>query len=330
MGRVVLVTGVSRDLASRVALQLAERAATGSDIEKVVGIDVTPPPGDLGGVKFVRADIRTPVVGKVMAVEEVDTVLHMGLGPAMRGTAVRGGAKEINVIGSMQLLAACQRSPGVSKLIINSTAAVYGTSARDPAMFNESTASRAGTRSGFPKDAVEVESYVRGFSRRRPDVLITTLRMANILSSHVVSPFGLYFRSPILPSVIGYDPRLQFVHESDAINILREAVTEDRPGTFNVGGDGVMLLSQMARRLGKPLLPLPIFGFTGGLRRVLLALGTDVPPELARLLTYGRVIDTTALRDIFGYAMRHSTEQVFDEFAESVRPGVLSKLGGAR
>ncbi|MCW2747026.1 MAG: epimerase, partial [Nocardioidaceae bacterium] len=177
MGRVVLVTGVSRDLASRVALQLAERAATGSEIEKVVGIDVTPPPGDLGGVKFVRADIRTPVIGKVMAVEEVDTVLHMGLGPALQGTNVRGGAKEINVIGTMQLLAACQRIPGVTKLVVQSASAVYGTSPRDPAMFSETTSARAGTRSGWPKDAVEVEGYVRGFARRRPDVIITTLRM---------------------------------------------------------------------------------------------------------------------------------------------------------
>jgi UDP-glucose 4-epimerase len=136
MGRVVLVTGLSRDLASRFARRLAELGEA-AGIDKVVGIDVVPPEGDLGGVKYVRADIRTPVVGKVMAVEEVDTVVHLGFGSSQRGGA--GGAKEMNVIGTMQLLAACQRAPQVQKFILCSSTAVYGTSPRDPAMFTESS-----------------------------------------------------------------------------------------------------------------------------------------------------------------------------------------------
>ncbi|MCW2746989.1 MAG: epimerase, partial [Nocardioidaceae bacterium] len=159
---------------------------------------------------------------------------------------------------------------------------------------------------------------------------ITTLRMANILSPRVVSPFSRYFESPILPTVIGYDPRLQFTHELDAMALLGEAVVRDRPGIFNVAGDGVMLLSQIARRLGKPTLPLPFLGLSSAFRRVLKSLGTDVPPELARLLTYGRVLDTSALADVFGYTMSHSTEETFDDFAKSLRPGIFAKLGGGR
>jgi len=331
MGRVVLVTGVARDLAARFARHLADLAESGSDIDKVVGIDVVPPPGDLGGVKFVRADIRTPVVAKVMAVEEVDTVVHMGLVPSQRGTTVRGGAaKEFNVIGTMQLLAACQRATSVRKLVAQTSTAVYGTSPKDPAMFTESLSPRGGAKTGFPKDVVEAEGYIRGFARRRPDILITTLRMANILSDQVVSPFGAYYQSAVLPTVMGFDPRIQFLHEQDALNVLSESVVDDRPGTFNVAGDGVLLLSQTVRRLGKPILPLPPIGFGATASRIVRSMGSDIPPDLHRLLKYGRVVDTTALRDIFGYEPMFTTEATFEAYRHKAKPGVFAMAGGRR
>lgn len=325
MGRVVLVTGLSRDLASRFARLLADLGET-AGIDKVVGIDVVPPEGDLGGVKYVRADIRTPVVAKVMAVEEVDTVVHLGFGPAQRGRSA--GAKELNVIGTMQLLAACQRAPQVRKFILGSSTAVYGTSPRDPAMFTESSSAKGGVKGGFPKDAVEVEAYVRGFARRRPDILITTLRAAQVLDTQIESPFNSYFENPVLPAAIGYDPRLQFVHVDDALTIMREAVLHDRPGTFNVAGDGVIMLSQAARRLGRPVVPLPPFGFGAAARRVVRVMGSEIPPDLHRLLTYGRVVDTSALRDIFGYQLLHTTEDTFDQYCRAAKPGVLAGIGG--
>ena len=93
----------------------------------------------------------------------------------------RVSQKEINVIGTMQLLAACQKAAGLQRLVVKSSAAVYGSSPRDPAMFTEDMGPKALPRAGFGKDSVEVEGYVRGFSRRRPDVEITMLRLANII-----------------------------------------------------------------------------------------------------------------------------------------------------
>lgn len=325
MGRVVLVTGVAGSFAARTARHLAERGDE-LGISRVVGIDLRPPEGDLRGVKFVRADIRTPVIGKVMAVEEVDTVVHLDVAPATR-RRTGPGAKERNVIGTMQLLAACQRSSTVAKLVLWSSTAVYGSSPRDPAMFSESLSARGGVRSGFPKDVAEVESYVRGFARRRPDVLITTLRAASLLHPRLESSLRDYLQNPLLPAAIGYDPRLQLCHLDDATAVLTEAVTQDRPGTFNLAGDGVLLLSQMARRLGKPIIPLPPIGFASAASRVIRVMGGEISPDLHRLLTYGRVVDTSALRDIFGYEPQHTTEQTFQAYREAVRPGLLSVIG---
>jgi UDP-glucose 4-epimerase len=320
MGRVVLVTGVTGSFASIFARRLASLGES-AGISRVVGIDTVAPTDSLGGVKFVRADIRTPVVAKVMAVDEVDTVVHLDVNPPHRNRA--GGAKELNVIGTMQLLAACQRSSTVSKFVLNSSTAVYGTSPRDPAMFTESASARGGIKSGFPKDIVEVESYVRGFSRRRPDVLITTIRAAQVLHESIDSPLGNYLRNPVLPAVIGFDPRLQFLSLDDALEILVQSVINDRPGTFNAAGDGVVMLSQVARRLGRPVIGLLPIGFAAAARSVIRAMGSDIPPDLHRLLTYGRAVDTTALREIFGYELTHSTPDVLDAFSRVVGTGLL-------
>ncbi|MGH3423509.1 MAG: NAD-dependent epimerase/dehydratase family protein [Nocardioidaceae bacterium] len=324
MGRVVLVTGVARDLGAGFARALA----TTPGIDKVVGLDVFPPQADLQGVKFVRVDIRTPVVGKVLAVEDIDTVVHMNVAAPQRGIGARGSIKELNVIGTMQLLAACQGSANVSKLVLQSATAVYGTSPRDPAMFTESMAARGGIGGGFPKDAVEVEGYARGFGRRRPDVLLTTLRMSNVLGHGVLTPFGEFFKLPALPTVLGYDPRLQFVHPEDAWGALTRAVVEDHPGIFNVAGADVVSLGQAARRLGRPTLRLPSLGFATMTHRLVRAMKSDFTPELSRLLMYGRVVDTTALRETFGYEPLHTTPETLDEFAIGARPGVLSAVGG--
>jgi UDP-glucose 4-epimerase len=322
MGRVVLVTGVAGEFAARASRALAEQPG----VERVVGVDTRPPAGDLGGVKFVRADIRTPVVGKLMAVEDIDTVAHLDVNPSEQSRG-RSGAKERNVIGTMQVLAAAQRSEAVRKLVLWSSTAVYGTSPKDPALFTEADNAQGGTKSGFPKDIVEVESYVRGYSRRRPEVIVTTFRAAQLLHPEIPAPLRNYLANPLLPAALGFDPRLQFLHLEDAINVLCESVTHDRWGTFNVAGPGVMLLSQVSRRLGKPTIPLPPFGFSAASTRAVRMMGGEISPDLYRVLTHGRAVDITALRDIFGYEPKHSTEETFEEFRAAVRPGPLHVLG---
>jgi UDP-glucose 4-epimerase len=308
--RVVLVTGVSRYLGGLLAAQLSDDPA----IERVIGVDVVPPKTDVGRTEFVRADIRNPIIAKVIASAQVDTVAHMSVIATPFGAGGRTAMKEINVIGTMQLLAACQKAPSVRKLVVKSTTAVYGSSSRDPALFAENMEPRSLPRSGYGKDSVEVEGYVRGLGRRRPDVDVTLLRFANFIGPHIDTPLTRYFSLPVVPTVFGFDPRVQFLHEDDGMEVLRRAVVEDHRGTFNVAGGGVLLLSQAVRRAGRSSIqfPTPAVALVGSLfRRTGLV---DFSPEQIQFLQFGRGVDTARLQEDFGYTPRYTTIEAFDDF----------------
>lgn len=311
-GRVLLVTGVSRDLGRR----FARAAAADPDVARVIGVDVVPPRGDIGDVSFVRADIRTPVIAKVILKEDVDTVVHMSVIATPGSAGGRNTMKELNVIGTMQLLAACQKAPGLRTLVVKSTTTVYGASSRDPAMFTEDMEPRRAPRSGYAKDVAEVEGYVRGFARRRPDVRVTLLRAANVIGPHVTSPLTSYFRLPVIPTVLGHDARLQFLHERDLLDLLLHAVRAEVPGTFNVAGDGILMLSQALRRLQRTTVPLPPFavGNVGSILRS--ARVADFSPEQTAFLTYGRGVDTSRMRTDLGFEPAFTTLGAFADFAE--------------
>jgi UDP-glucose 4-epimerase len=320
MGRVVLVTGVCRDLGGRFARLIAADPA----VDRVIGVDVLPPRQDLGDVRFVRADIRNPVIAKVIAGEGVDTVVHLGVIATSRSAGGRTSMKEINVIGTMQLLAACQKSAGVQHLVVKSSSKVYGSSPRDPAMFSEDMAPRRMPRSGFGKDSVEVEGYVRGLARRRPDVRVTMLRCANLIGPLIETSLTRYFSLPVVPTVLGFDPRLQFCHEEDALRALHHATLTGAAGTFNIAGDGVLMLSQAVRRLGRPSIGVPpvLMGGIGSLFRQ--ARYADLSAEQTSFLTYGRGLDTTRMRTELGFEPAFTTAEAFDDFAARLGPGPLS------
>ncbi|MFG2882017.1 NAD-dependent epimerase/dehydratase family protein [Streptomyces sp. NPDC048297] len=324
MGKVVLVTGVARQLGGR----FVRRIQKDPEVERVIAVDAVLPAHQLGAAEFIQADIRQPTIARVIAETGADTVVHMDVTGIAPGGGSRAMVKETNVIGTMQLLGACQKSPNVRRLVVKSSTNVYGSAPRDPAVFTETTPAKSLPSGGFAKDAVEVEGYVRGFARRRPDVAVCVLRFANILGPTADTPLAAYFSLPVLPTVFGYDPRLQFVHEDDVLEVLRIAAHDPRrgtlnSGTFNIAGDGVLLLSQCSRRLGRPTVPLllPAVTWTSSLVRTLGM--SDFSPEQIRLLTHGRVVATDQMRETLGFTPRYTTAETFADFARGQGPGLL-------
>jgi len=150
------------------------------------------------------------------------------------------------------------------------------------------------------------------------------LRCANVLGPDVSTNFTRMFSLPLVPMVFGFDPRLQFVHERDGLETLWRTTMHDHSGTFNIAGDGVLTLSQAIRRAGRPSLPLPQPAapwIGGALRRLRVA---DFSSEQLRFLSYGRVVDTTRMREVLDFTPRYSSREAFDDFV--TRQGLRGPL----
>jgi UDP-glucose 4-epimerase len=314
-GRRVLITGIAGDLASR----LAARLEADDRVEFIAGLDVREPEHALERTEFVRADLRSPHVAKVVDATRADTIVHLSISAAPHRSGGRARMKEHNVIGTMQLLAAAQKSTRLRKLVVKSTTAVYGSNYGDPALFREDVAPGGAPRSGYSKDAVEVEGYARAFGRRRNDVALTVLRFANFIGPNVDSPLTRYLAMPVVPTVLGYDPRVQLVHEDDALEILTRSTLDDHPGIFNVAGPGIVYLSQAVRLAGKPSAPIPL-PFASGLANLMRRSGlVDFSPEQIQFLMFGRVGSIDRMRAAFGYEPRYSTKDALLDFLASGR-----------
>jgi UDP-glucose 4-epimerase len=322
--RVVLITGAARPLGA----QLAARLALDPRIEQIIGIDAVPPDAAAAAilpprVTFVQADIRTAEPAKILITSGAQAVVHLAIVSAADGyPGGRTAMKEQNVIGTMQLLAACQQAPALEKLVIRSSTAAYGASFRDPAVFTESTEPREVPRGGFARDVLDVEGYVRGFRRRRPDIASTVLRFAPFIGEMANTTLTRYFAQPIVPTVLGRDPRLQFVHVDDAMEILYRAVAEAHPGTFNVAGPGTITLSQAVRRAGRIAMPVlePGMSALAGFAKGIAPRGFSL--DQLDLFVHGRVVDTSRLVTEFDFEPR-STATAFADFLRGNATGTL-------
>jgi UDP-glucose 4-epimerase len=317
--KVVLVTGVSRYLGAHVAARLAADPR----IERVIGVDRHAPPDDTAGaaVDFVQADLTTAEPARIITSYRVEAVVHLDVASDRHPDG--SAAKEQNVIGTMQLLAACQLAPDLRKIILRSSTAAYGASFRDPAVFTEDTEAQETPRGGFARDVLDIEGYLRGFRRRRPDVAATVLRFAPFIGRLANTSLTRYFALPLVPTVLGRDPRLQFVHVDDALEILHRSVVEQHPGTFNVAGAGVITLSQAVRRAGRVAVPIlePGLSAAAGLSRGALNFSLDQ----LDLFVHGRVVDTDRLAREFRFTPRSTAAAFADFLAGTGAGGILPR-----
>jgi UDP-glucose 4-epimerase len=179
--RVALVTGASRFLGGYLVTRLAQNP----DIERVIAVDAVSPSKDMlrrmGRAEFVRADIRNPLIGKVIRNAGVDTVVHASTLARPPKAGSRAAMKDMNVIGAMQLFAVCQKAPTVRKVVLRSASVVYGSTAQDPAKFTEEMSARRRPGGAYARDCIEIEGYLRGMGSRRPDTAVSPLRPAPLV-----------------------------------------------------------------------------------------------------------------------------------------------------
>jgi UDP-glucose 4-epimerase len=218
------------------------------------------------------------------------------------------------VIGSLQLLAACERSPSIDNIVIRGSAGIYGSEPAAPQFFTEEMTRLYPLRSRFQRDVAEIENYFETFSRRRPAVCCMMLRYQPAIGPLLHTQVTRYLSLPVLPTYLGFDPRLQFVHEHDALEALVAAIKRPVRGAVNVAGEGTIGLTRMVRMARKPSLPVPAPLF-GGATSTAKRLGLlDFSPDFQRLLRYGRAIEVTRLREEVGYSPRYTTVAAVEDY----------------
>jgi UDP-glucose 4-epimerase len=304
-GRRVLITGVANPYGVRLALQLAADA----EVERVVGVDTRPIDPELAErIDVVAADLRDPELAPAVRAAAVDTVVHNDIVQFPEPGRPRAALHDVNVIGTLQLLTMCGGLPALRAIVVRGSAAIYGSEPSAPSFFTEEDAERFPLRTRFQRDIGELERLVGAFARRHRAVDCAVLRLQPVVGRELDTPINRLVRAPVIPTVLGYDPRVQVLDADDAIGALRRAVRHPVRGPVNVAADGVVSLSRALREAGRTALPIaaPLWGPLVGAARS--ALGQPaLPDELGRYLRFGRGVDTTRMRRDLRFRPRHST-----------------------
>jgi UDP-glucose 4-epimerase len=329
-GRRILITGIS----SYLGTELARRLEADPEVEYVAGLDTRPPRLGLEQTDFIEADIRSPTLLKLLPGTKVDTVVHNQIirqpGPRLSARAMH----DINVIGSLQLLAACEKTPTIRSIVIRGSAGIYGAEPAAPQFFTEEMSRLYPLRTRFQRDVGEIENYFETYSRRHPQVTCTMLRYQSTIGPSVDTQITRYLSLPVVPTYLGFDPRLQFIHERDAVEAFVAAVRRPVRGAVNVAAEGTIGLVRMIRQAGKLSVPIagPLFApSVGAARRLGLF---RFSPDFRRLLRYGRGVDVTRLIEEVGFRPAYSMEDAVADYvatqqgrrmAPTVRQAVASR-----
>jgi UDP-glucose 4-epimerase len=302
--RRVLITGLSTYWGGRLAQALERRP----EIETIVGIDRRPPKVELERTEYVRVADSHSLIRRIVQAAAIDTIVDTRL---VVDSSVTDGrrAHENNVIGTLNILAACSGpdSP-VRKVVVRSSAHFYGAEQDDPAFFTEEMGRPHEPRTPIERDIVEAEGSIADFAQSNPGTTVTVLRFANGLGPDLRTSHTRLFSLPAVPAILGFDPRYQFIHEDDLANALEHAVVFDLPGIYNAAADGVLVLSEVADLLGKPLAPvLPPWG-TGMALSALRRAGLRAGPEVLNQLRFGRALDNRKLKAT-GFRFRYTTRE---------------------
>jgi len=312
-GKRVLITGLATFWGGLVAQALE----ADPDVDVIIGLDTREPTVELERTEYVRTDENYSILSRIVKAARIDTIAHTFL--IIDSTSMRARTMhEINVIGTMNLFAAAS-APGstVRDVVVKSSSYVYGTGGDDPYWFTEESARSRTPHTRVERSLEAVEGYVRDFAIDNPHVNVTLLRFSNVLGPDIETPISRALTLPAVPSIFGFDPRFQFVHEVDVVRSILFVLENKLAGIYNVAGDGLLPWSEVARLCGKPTFPMPPVG-TALAAWPLKQFGVELPDELLDLLRYGRGIDNRRLK-AEGFQYRYTSAGTVRAFIEALR-----------
>ena len=249
----IAITGLRTFLGQQLAERLSRRGGA-----SLMGLDVRRPYRLPERLHFEPVDLTEPTangrLAELFGESRIETVVHL----AFRETPTPDLEydHELETIGTRHVLHACAAAK-VRRLVVGSSTMLYGPRVDNPNFLTESHPLRGHPDAHCVMNRLEAERLIDEWSRRNPDCEVTVLRPCWVMGPTYVDSVVEYFARPVVPTLLGYDPLLQFVHEEDVLHVFEEAVRESHPGVYNVVGRGVVPLSTLLRMAGKRTLPIP-------------------------------------------------------------------------
>lgn len=287
-GTTTLITGIAGGLAQRVA----ERLVSGG--EEVVGVDYRRVPdltGPLAGMTVYRASYNKTAIEDVFRHHPIGRVLHLGrVGNLSESIEKRF---ELNVIGAQKLMNLCLQH-GVSSLVVLSTFHVYGAHPRNHIPISEDDPLRAGPE--FPEiaDAIQLDNMATTWMYQHSAVRTVVLRPTNVIGPSIQNTMSKFLRMRRIPTLAGYDPMTQFVHEDDLARAVVAAARGSRNGVYNVAGPAVIPWRTALELAGARAVPVPSLLVKGYVRTFL-----PFPAYLVNFFKYPCVITDARFRRDF-------------------------------
>lgn len=258
----VVVTGISGNLGRTLAKLLHKQ-------ERIIGIDRRPFPGKPKDIEVHQLDLRKKKAEDVFRKNDIKAVIHMGIMHDPRMSEEEHHS--FNVVGTTRILDYCAKY-GVKKVVVLSSANVYGPSPDNSNFLGEDAPLMAASRFSGVRDLIEVDMLAHSFFWRRPDIQTVILRPVHIVGPTIKNAPATYLRLKNPWVVAGFDPMVQLIHVEDAARAMVEALKPEAKGVYNVVGPGEVPLSAIFRELGHAPIPVP---------------HPLIRPVLSRLFRYG-------------------------------------------
>jgi len=305
--RTVLITGIAGGKGQLVAQRLLARVGGGF---RVYGVDRRAWPSRPREIGMTIADVRQRKFHDVIRREKPDTIVHLA---NVRHFSVHSAERhEVNVDGTKRLMEFAV-SHGVRQLIVHSSSYVYGALPENPFYMDESFPLSVSRTYPEARDLAEMDMVASSCIWRYPEVAISVLRPVNVLGQRVSSAIGSYLRREFVPTIIGFDPMLQFIHEEDLAEAIAVAIEQRLRGVFNVVGPGAVPLHVAIEGLGATAIPLPEFVLRAMIGRMFRWGLYPFPPGAIDFAKYQCTLDGGRFRAATGFEPAHSLAEIFRE-----------------
>ena len=315
-GRVVALTGAHSFLGSNLVGLLEEDPRT----QRIVALDVEPPATRGKKTRVYPLDLTDPKadtrLAEILAAERVDTLVHLAF--LSEPSFASAWAHELESVGTRHTMVAA-RHAHVTKVVLWSQTLLYGAHPTNPNFLTEKHPLRAPRKESFFADKIEAEAEVSRFADRVPGSVVTILRTAPLLGPTVKNYLTRYLSHRLVPTMMGFDPLLQFLHEVDAIAAFKLAIDRTMPGTFNIVADGVLPLSTVIKLAGRIATPIPHPIAETATAIAWMAQVADAPPSFLKYLRFLCVADGKKAWDTMGFRPAYTTREALLDFTNAQR-----------